>query len=246
MVLWQLIFLKWFKGMNTSKSPALSCSAMATWSQTSSASNNPVLWTALHGTPCLQWEGWRLFFYYIISQGIGLYILFHLLFPSVEEFRWGEGGRADVLRCKMPAVAQFDSSRSPVHAASHLSWISHLKATLCPWKAPTTFSCLKGFKAGFILALCHNWIKAATAEAGWCMDSPMPSLWGSFFCPPPFVPALWIWSFHTNIAENLVLPENKSNPKYCIALLSISGAARKTGVDKGVIKPDKKGFLVAS
>lgn len=42
MVLRQLIFLKWFKGMNASKSPALSCSAMATWSQTSSALNNPV------------------------------------------------------------------------------------------------------------------------------------------------------------------------------------------------------------
>lgn len=52
-------------------------------------------------------------------------------------------------------------------------------------------------------------------------------------------PALWIWSFHTNIigitgTKNLVLPENDSNPMYCIALLSIPGTARK-----GVIKPDK-------
>lgn len=42
MLLWQLIFLKWFKGVNTSKMPALSHSAVATWSWTCSALNNPI------------------------------------------------------------------------------------------------------------------------------------------------------------------------------------------------------------
>lgn len=134
---------------------------------------------------------------------------------------------------------QLSCSRSPVHAASHPSCISHLKVTFYPWKAPKIFSCLKGFKAGFMLALCLNSIRAVTAKAGWCMDSPMAS-----GLPPHFVPVLWVWSFHTNITgitgtKNLVFPENNSNPIYCIALMSIPETARKAGVDKA----RQEGFL---
>lgn len=124
--------------------------------------------------------GMKVISYYIISQGIGFSLWFHFIFPSV--------GRLQVRRGRQDRHVQMQNawcdtvwhqpscSRSPVHAASHLSCISHLKVTLYPWKEPKNFSCLKGFKAGFILALCHNLIKAVTAKAGWFMDSPMPAL----------------------------------------------------------------------
>lgn len=101
---------------------------------------------------------------------------------------WGEGWQDRHVQMQNAWCGtvwpQASCSRSPVRAANHLSRTTHLKVTLYTWKAPKIFSCLKGFKEGFILALCHNSIKAVTAKAGWCKDSPMPSLWGSWHVFP--------------------------------------------------------------
>lgn len=150
-----------------------------------------LLWAAPHGRPCLEWEGWRLFFYYIILQGTLLCILFHFLFPSVGRLQVRRGWQnrhVQMHNLWSVAVGQqplcnwftYACSQPSVTCYSSKSYTLHLDSTkILKWfKAGFYFGTLSGGEGwGFYLKYL---IKPVTAKAGWHTYSPMPSLWGSW------------------------------------------------------------------
>lgn len=167
--------------------------------------------------------------------------------------------------CIIPDSSPFDNSPpatgSLMHAATHLSCITHPKVTLYTWRVVKIFSSLKGFKAGFdsgTLSGGEGWfgvffyleylIKAVTTKAGCHTYSSMPSL-RQLHLPPPVLSQHFGYSLFIQKllgSEELRIwycLKKPSNPIYSTVLLRVSKTVRKAGIDYRMIKPDKKGFF---